>query len=339
MIVNTKVTILTPLILRQYRNYVKEYARVSDSNKVEYQKLVNEKLQSVLSATVSAGSSPSINIFTIPTEDVRNSFIRLFSTVEMSQAIEEDLSKSRRQIKQIIVSDSSLFETFYKESSSTDISVIADGLAKYYKLTFTKESFRSRDFSITWNPSTETFITKLSPKKDNEISSKVRSAADEFRAKTIAEFEEGLTNLKKSGLTSFSEFTVDIGYLGGNGITTSSASLSKEKEDFIAGRFVSSMDLTILIRREIRRRMRPTQPPSVPGRPPIMTTRTGMFRESFTITALDYRRGVMNYFYLPYYDKNMEYGYEVSSLVQGSIRYVLQQRLRRQLNLIRELDN
>lgn len=337
--ITSRVVILTPFILKQYKNYIRDYQKANNNNRVEYQKAVNEKLQSILNSTVSPGSAPSINVFSVPADDVRTSFIRLFSNIEASQQIEEDLSRSRRQIKQIIVSSSSLLETFYKESSSTDISVIADGVVKYYKLTFTKESFRSRDFSITWDPTTETFNTKLSPKKDNEIFTKVTSAADEFRAKTIKEFEEGLNSLKKSGVTSFSNFTVDISYLRSNGVPTSSAYLSKEQKDFIAGRFISSIDLTILIRREIKNRMRPYKPPSVPARPPIMTTRTGTFRESFTITSLDYRRGVMNYFYLPYYDKNMEYGYEVSSLVQGSIRYVLQQRLRRQLNLIREFDN
>lgn len=339
MIVNTKVTLLTPMVLTNYRNYISDYSEPSTKNKVQYQKAVNTKLQSIINASVSAGTSPSINTFTVPAIDIRNSFMRLFSSLETVNSIEEDLNTARRQIKKIIISDTSLQDQFYKESSSTDITVIASGLIKHYKLTFTRDSFRSKDFSITWDPKTETFNTKITPSKEREISSKIASVAEEYNAKTIAEFEAGIKNLKKSGAANFSELTVNVSYLGPNGIPTSSATMVKTEDDFIAGRFISSIDLTILIRREIGRRMRPVQPPSVPARPPIMTTRTGMFRESFTITALDYRRGVMNYFYLPYYDKNMEYGYEVSSLVQGSIRYVLQQRLRRQLNLIRELDN
>lgn len=335
MVVSVQFDIVTPMLLKRYRDYLRDYTNLNDRNRVEFQKAVKAKLNTVRGASAGRGQPPSVNSFSVSETLLRNSFSKNFSSLNKLESVEDLLSKSRRQIKKIIVTQSSLEQQFYAESNSTDITVIADGQVNYYSLTFNKDSFLSRDFGITWDPATETFNTKITPSKEREIVSAINKVPVEYSAKTIREFEQGLSSLKRKGFANFGKLTIDISYLGDNGIPTSSANIVKDDKGFIAGRFVSAIDLTILIRRQIQARMRPRSS-TAKARPTKMTSRSFTFRDSFDITMLDYRRGVMNYFYLPYYDENEEYNYEVSQLVESSIRYVLQQRLRRQLDLTRE---
>lgn len=337
MIFSYKLQLLTPLLLKQYRDYIKSYSEASSSNKTAFQRAIKSNLSRVKGARVSNGDTPSINTFSVPSSKVSQAFIKRFSSLSKIIDVEQELANSRRQIKQVIVGQPDLLDTFYSNSDSTDITVITDGLIKHYNLSFSKSSFLSRDFSITWDPKTNTFNTKLVPSKEREIVNLINSTSTEYASKTIQEFEQGLTSLKKKGLASFSDMTVNIEYLSNNGIPTSSGTLVRDERDFIVGRFISALDLTILIRRRIQSSMRPQSFTSEP-RPPRMTTRTGQFRDSFEIRSLDYRRGVMNYFYLPYYDDNEGYGYEVSGLVERSIRSVVQERLGRQLNIIRQFN-
>jgi hypothetical protein len=328
--------IVTPMLLKRYRDYLRDYSNLNDRNRVEFQKAVKAKLNTIRGASAGRGQPPSVNSFSVSETLLRNSFSKNFSSLNKLESVEELLNKSRRQIKKIIVSQSSLEQQFYSESNSTDITVIADGQVNYYSLIFNKDSFLSRDFGITWDPSTETFNTKITPSKEQEIVRAINEVPFEYSAKTIREFEQGLSSLKRRGFANFGTLSIDVNYLSDKGIPTSTANIIKDDKGFIAGRFISAIDLTILIRRQIQARMRPRSS-TTKARPTKMTSRSFTFRDSFDITMLDYRRGVMNYFYLPYYDENEEYNYEVSQLVESSIRYILQQRLRRQLALTREL--
>lgn len=338
MIFSVQIKLLTPMLIERYRRYIQGYTQPDSRSKVEFNRVIRDNLNRVKGASVSAGGAPEIASFSVPRSKVRSAFIKRFSSLSEVADVETQLSNSRRQIKQIIVGEPDLLDDFFNNSASTDIAVIADGLVKYYNLSFSRSSFLSRDFNITWDPATNTFNTKLVPSKEAEIRNLIENAGTEYNAKTIREFEAGLNNLKRRGIANFAELTVDVSYLSNKGIPTSSATLYTDSKDFIVGRFISAIDLTILIRRKIQANMRP-QSFTSPPRPPRMTTRTLQFRNSFEIRSLDYRRSVMNYFYLPYYDENERYGYEVSGLVQRSIRSVLQERLGRQLNLVRQFNN
>lgn len=337
MIISFEVAQISTALLKKYRDYVAEFASTNNKQKVAVQRVIKTKLSSIPNASVGPGSAPNVSEFSVPESLVRDSFIKNFSSLKNLEDIETALDQSRRQIKKIVVEQPSLLQQFFSESNSTDITVISEGLVKHYRLNFDKSSFLSRDFGITWDPAQRVFNTKINPSKEKNIINTINSAVLEYNAKTIEEFEKGIMSLKKATSASLGSMTIDINYISNNGIPTSVASIFKDNKGFIAGRFISALDLTILIRREIQRRMRP-QSFTSPARPSKMTSRTFQFRNSFNITMLDYRKGVMNYFYLPYYDENEDYGYEVSGLVENSIRYVLQQRLRRQLGLTREFN-
>lgn len=95
---------------------------------------------------------------------------------------------------------------------------------------------------------------------------------------------------------------------------------------------MSTLKLTSLVRARARLRMRrgATTP-----RPPKLRNVTGTFRSTIQATLED-KNTVIRYFYEPYYSSLERYGYEVTELVEGSIRSIAQERFGRQFILRRD---
>lgn len=94
----------------------------------------------------------------------------------------------------------------------------------------------------------------------------------------------------------------------------------------------SLIDITIAVRNRTKLRMR--RGVGRP-RPPKIYERSGTFRGSIEAVA-DFRQGIVNYFYIPYYDRLEKYGYEINDLVEGSIRAITQTKFNRQFFLRRD---
>lgn len=97
------------------------------------------------------------------------------------------------------------------------------------------------------------------------------------------------------------------------------------------GRFASTAQLTSLLRLEVFSRMKKAGKAA----PPILTTRTGRFIENLDVVQVNYKNNVINYYSLPLYYSLEEYDYEVTDLIEGSLRAVTQKLYSRQFNLVR----
>lgn len=97
------------------------------------------------------------------------------------------------------------------------------------------------------------------------------------------------------------------------------------------GRFASAPQLTSLLKLEVYSRMKK----SGKAAPPLLTYRSGRFVENLNIAQVNYKTKVINYYSLPLYYSLEDYGYEVTELIEGSIRSVTQKLYSRQFNLVR----
>lgn len=97
------------------------------------------------------------------------------------------------------------------------------------------------------------------------------------------------------------------------------------------GRFASTAQLTSLLRLEVYSRMKKAGKAA----PPIITYRSGRFVENLEVAQINYRNNIINYYSLPLYYSLEEYDYEVTDLIEGSLRAVTQKLYSRQFNLVR----
>lgn len=95
----------------------------------------------------------------------------------------------------------------------------------------------------------------------------------------------------------------------------------------------SVIDLTMLVRGRTKLRMR--RGSGLPN-PPKIHERSGTFRSSIEAVA-NIRNKTIDYFYIPYYSSLEDKGYEITELVEGSIRAIAQERLGQQFLLRRNL--
>lgn len=93
----------------------------------------------------------------------------------------------------------------------------------------------------------------------------------------------------------------------------------------------SLIDITVAVRGRTKLRMRRG---AGEPRPPKIYERDGDFRSSIEAIA-DLRSNTIEYFYTPYYQRLERYGYEITDLVEGSIRAVAQAQFNQRFNLTR----
>lgn len=89
----------------------------------------------------------------------------------------------------------------------------------------------------------------------------------------------------------------------------------------------SVVDVTILVKSKIKQRMR--RGVGKP-RPPKIYERTGTFRNSIR-AYFNFKQRTVDYFYEPYYQKLERSGYQVTNLVEDSIRSVMQAKFKQQV--------
>lgn len=97
-----------------------------------------------------------------------------------------------------------------------------------------------------------------------------------------------------------------------------------EKEERIEKE--SAIDVTVLVKAKVKQRMRRG---AGKPRPPKIYERTGAFRNSIR-AFFNFRQRTVDYFYEPYYQKLERSGYQVTNLVEDSIRSVIQTKFKQQ---------
>lgn len=98
------------------------------------------------------------------------------------------------------------------------------------------------------------------------------------------------------------------------------------------GQFVSAVTMTRLLQDVTKRNMRKG---SGPASPPVMTYRSGRFVDNLRVAQVNYKNKVIRYYLDPIYLNNEDHGYEVSELVEGSLRTITQNLYKRNFKLIR----
>jgi hypothetical protein len=124
---------------------------------------------------------------------------------------------------------------------------------------------------------------------------------------------------------------IDIIYYTTNSMPLSKGIVRRGKKLKFVDEGPSLIDITVAVRGRTRLRMR--RGAGIP-KPPKIYERTGNFRSSIEAVA-DLRSNTIQYFYEPYYQRLERYGYEITDLVEGSIRAVAQAQFNRRFNLTR----
>ena len=75
---------------------------------------------------------------------------------------------------------------------------------------------------------------------------------------------------------------------------------------------------------------------SNPASPPTLTYRTGRFIDNLRVAQVNYRNSIIRYYSNPIYYSLEQYGYDVSELIEGSLREITRSLYARQFNLIRD---
>lgn len=128
------------------------------------------------------------------------------------------------------------------------------------------------------------------------------------------------------------DFVVDasalLGTIGNDLPKTLAPKRTKQKR----GQFVSAVVMTKLLQDVAKGRMRKG---GGAASPPTLTYRTGRFIDNLRVAQVNYRNSVIRYYSNPIYYSLEDYGYNVTELIEGSLRNITQKLYSRQFNLIR----
>ncbi len=223
----------------------------------------------------------------------------------------------------------------YNKAKNLTIFSKAEGSVLAYQIYFPMSKFTSSLFGVTYYPNKTAGSFAFSYYLNNSFEKNLIQSVQSSIAKTsIEDFKNLEFGKLKSSKVSFGTGgkktqTVDIYWPHTNSIPVTNiyTKLPKIKDS----RRVSVLDWTKLVQGRVRLRMRRG---SGPPRPSTIYERTGTFRRSIQVKE-GLRDNTLDYFYLPYYQSLEKYGYEITELVEGSIRAVAQERLGRQFILRR----
>lgn len=235
------------------------------------------------------------------------------------------------------------FQTFINlKFSKGDIVRKKEKGGKTYKF-YLSSAFERKIISETQKKLSKNAIGVIAADVEDALSFKLKGKTG---LQKILQTEENLDNLIKS--LSFNKFQVNIptggsiplnfGVDATNLLNTLNTKLPKilstnyeVAKTVKKGRFASAPQLTSLLRLEVFSRMKK----SGKAAPPILTTRTGRFVENLEVAQVNYKNKIINYYSLPFYYSLEQYDYEVTDLIEGSLRDITQKLYSRQFNLVR----
>jgi hypothetical protein len=219
--------------------------------------------------------------------------------------------------------------TIFAKKSST--SVLA------YQIYFPRNQFKSDKFGVSFSADNEKKEFSFSYYLNNSFEKRLKEAV--------------VNNITKANLVKFKNFEyydyskvtkpvkfgkgketeIDIYWAQTNSIPVANITTNVPKSDKQPEQ-PSLIDISNLVRNRARLRMR--RGATVP-RPPKIRNVTGTFKGSIQ-ASLNTESDIISYFYEPHYKSLERYGYQIDSLVEGSIRAISLQRYGRQFILRRE---
>lgn len=126
-------------------------------------------------------------------------------------------------------------------------------------------------------------------------------------------------------------FGIDAGTLLNSISTNLPRSLTPKRTKVKTGQFISAVTMTKLLQDVTKSRMRKGGEPT----PPTLTYRSGRFIENLRVAQVNYRNSIIRYYSNPIYYSLEQYGYDVSEMIEGSLRSITQNLYSRQFKLIR----
>ena len=238
----------------------------------------------------------------------------------------------------------------YQKSKNLTIFSRTEGSLQAYNIFFPLSKFKTPIFGVTLS-SDRTLSYVLQTGFEKTLVSKLNSAATEginnINEKEQLDLQKSLASRLRIGSSKTTSITfgqrqsgrktkprelIDIIYYTTNSMPMSKAAIRRTKNlTYQPVQGPSLIDITVAVRGRTRLRMRRGE--GTP-RPPKIYERTGDFRSSIEAIA-DLRNSTIEYFYTPYYNRLERYGYEITDLVEGSIRAVAQAQFNQRFNLVR----
>jgi hypothetical protein len=220
--------------------------------------------------------------------------------------------------------------------SNARVKVSADGksILVYFKYPQSiinnalKNVAKRRDFKQAYN----TFDSKFVEIVDNKLQSLAinpKSALEDLKA-TVSFISKSMSNKNFSFDLNYVEGSV-VAYQGKIMVRSTEPKIPKKEEIDDRVKRDSIVDITVAVKTRVRQRMR--RGTGVP-RPTKIYERTGTFRNSVR-AYFNFKQRTVDYFYEPYYQKLERSGYEITNLVEDSIRSVVQAKFKTQVTTSR----
>lgn len=215
--------------------------------------------------------------------------------------------------------------TIFAKGSST--SVFA------YQIYFPKNKFTSGIFGASYAADNDSKSITFSYFLNNSFEKNLKDAVQDAIIKTsVRDFKKleynnfksrdiGFGKRLKGGKSEGNE-TIEIYWPHTNSIPVANIKAKIPKQKSTVTTQPRIIDITMLVRGRTKLRMR--RGAGKPN-PPKIHERSGTFRSSIEAVA-NMQSNTINYFYVPYYDSLEKYGYEITDLVEGSIRAIAKER-------------
>lgn len=249
-----------------------------------------------------------------------------------------------------IKKDRNLFNAFYAKAQFLQIFKKIDNTIEVSNLFFPISKFKVPPFKFAYIKNSKGFpriALSLNDSFENQLLSNLQQIPPVIHAKNVEEFKDDLDTIalgvkgKKYKYPKFAFkllFEVPTGGsipLGGARVKYKPASektTSLEKTN----QFISAAQLTLMARTKVQQNMRPLLFANQKASPPTMTYRSGRFVDSLKIASLDYKNSIIQYFYNPLYKRNEQFGYEVDTLIEGSLRETIASLYQKKFQLVRQ---
>jgi hypothetical protein len=191
-----------------------------------------------------------------------------------------------------------------------------------------KDVAKRKDFKQAYT----NFDSKFSEIVDNKLESLAinpKSALEDLKA-TVAFISKSMSNENFSFDLNYPKGSV-VAYQGKIMVRSTEPKIPKKEEIDDRVQRDSIVDITVAVKTRVRQRMR--RGTGVP-RPTKIYERTGTFRNSVR-AYFNFKQRTVDYFYEPYYQKLERSGYEITNLVEDSIRSVVQAKFKTQVTTSR----
>jgi hypothetical protein len=264
------------------------------------------------------------------------------STTYNRQEIEELLGGySSDEIKQIIMTNPELSSVFYNKSKFLQIFVQDSPKSPItaYNFIFSEAAFKSAIFNIKWRKDKKKFVTALSSTYENKLLNQLENLSSAIDLNTRKKFMSDINKLARGELgkkitgSTFANTGLTISFYTGGSIPMSESSIAYTEKIAMKPKEVepvpsdSIVDITLAVKNKVKQRMRRG---AGKPRPTKIYERTGAFRGSIR-ASFSAKQRTVDYFYEPYYQRLERSGYEITNLVEDSIRSVVQRKFKEQV--------